>query len=278
MFHNNHLGAQGLLLKKDRAQYARQMLNTLFTDSAGSATPLLIVHGLYGSGRNWGVIAKRLSDRGPVTAVDMRNHGDSFWSDSHSYPDMATDLAEVIEAQGGPVDVLGHSMGGKAAMVLALTRPALVKRLVVADIAPVAYTHSQMQFIDAMRAVDLSRVEKRSDASEQLASSVEDPTLQAFFTQSLDVKAKRWKLNLDALAAEMPNILGFPDIDGAFDKPTLFLSGALSDYVSREHRPAIKDLFPMARFAKIPGAGHWLHAEKPREFEASVRAFLDRDQ
>ncbi|WP_439122650.1 alpha/beta fold hydrolase [Marivita sp.] len=254
------------------------MLNTLFTDSQGPSTPLLIVHGLYGSGRNWSVIAKRLSDRGAVATVDLRNHGDSFWSDDHSYPDMAADLAQVIEAHGGLMDVVGHSMGGKAAMVLALTRPELVNRLIVADIAPVAYTHSQIQFIEAMRAVDLSAIEKRSDASAQLAAHVDDPTLQAFFTQSLDVKGKRWKLNLDALAAEMPKILGFPDLEGSFDKPTLFLSGAQSDYVTQEYRPKIKGLFPKARFAKIPGAGHWLHAEKPREFEASVRAFLDLDQ
>ncbi|MCK0149605.1 alpha/beta fold hydrolase [Marivita sp. S6314] len=254
------------------------MLNTLLNPSDGPATPLLIVHGLFGSGRNWGVIAKRLSDRGPVTAVDMRNHGDSFWSDAHGYEDMAADLAQVIEAQGGPMDVVGHSMGGKAAMMLALTRPELVGRLLVADIAPVIYGHSQMQFIDAMRAVDLHLVEKRSDASAQLAQSVEDPTLQAFFTQSLDLKQKRWKLNLDALDAEMPKILGFPQVDGSFESPTLFLSGATSDYVTPDHRPQIRALFPKARFAKIPNAGHWLHAEKPREFEASVRAFLDAGQ
>ncbi len=254
------------------------MLNTLIFDSTGPAQPILIIHGLYGSGRNWGVIAKRLSDRGKIVAVDLRNHGDSFWSDSHGYPEMAADLAEVIEAQGMSMDVVGHSMGGKAAMVLALTRPDLVNRLIVADIAPVAYTHSQIQFIDAMRSVDLSRVEKRSDAAAQLAAHVQDPSLQAFFTQSLDVKGKRWTLNLDALANEMPKILGFPDVTGRFEKPTLFLSGAESDYVTPDHRPAIKALFPKARFAKLPGAGHWLHAEKPRAFEASVRAFLDQDQ
>jgi pimeloyl-ACP methyl ester carboxylesterase len=154
----------------------------------------------------------------------------------------------------------------------------LVNRLIVADIAPVAYTHSQIQFIEAMRAVDLASIEKRSDASAQLAAHVEDPTLQAFFTQSLDIKGKRWKLNLDTLANEMPKVLGFPDITGTFDKPTLFLSGAASDYVTADHRPQIKALFPTARFAKIPGAGHWLHAEKPREFEASVRAFLELAQ
>ena len=250
------------------------MLNTLIHGAPTANPPLLIVHGLYGSGRNWGVIAKRLSDERQVIAVDMRNHGDSFWSDAHGYPDLAGDLAQVIEAHGGRADVVGHSMGGKAAMVLALTRPELVNRLIVADIAPVAYGHSQIQFIEAMRKVDLSQVEKRADATEQLAQLVPDKTLQNFFTQSLDLKEKRWKLNLSGLAAEMPKILSFPEIDGRFDGPTLFLSGGASDYVKAEHRDRIRALFPKARFAKLPGAGHWLHAEKPREFEASVRAFL----
>lgn len=125
-----------------------------------------------------------------------------------------------------------------------------------------------------MRAVDLSKVEKRSDAVEQLAQHVPDTTLQSFFTQSLDVAGKKWRLNLDVLAAEMPKILSFPEISGSFEGPTLFLSGADSDYVLPEHRPTIRSFFPKARFAKIPGTGHWLHAEKPRDFEASVRAFL----
>jgi len=235
---------------------------------------LLIAHGLYGSARNWGVIAKRLSDRRQVVAVDMRNHGLSPWKDTQTYPGMASDLAEVLQDLDGPFDVLGHSMGGKAAMVLALTRPELVHRLIVADIAPVSYSHTQIQYIDAMKAVDLERVEKRSDAAEQLEGVVEDPTLVSFFTQSLDIKEKKWRLNLDALAAQMPEILGFPEVSGSYDKPSLFLSGAESDYVKREYRNDIKALLPKAQFAKIPGAGHWLHAEKPREFEAAIRAWL----
>ena len=250
------------------------MLNTLLNGTQGAKPPLLIVHGLYGSGRNWGVIAKRLSDERQVIAVDQRNHGDSPWTERHGYEDMAGDLAEVIEAHGGKADVLGHSMGGKAAMVLALTRPELVNRLILADIAPVAYDHSQIQYIEAMRAVDLGSIEKRSDANDQLARHVPEPTLRSFFTQSLDIKEKRWKLNLDLLAEEMPKIIGFPEIEGRFDGPTLFLSGGESDYVAPEHRARIKALFPESRFAKIPGAGHWLHAEKPREFEAAVRAYL----
>ncbi|WP_371055114.1 alpha/beta fold hydrolase [Rhodosalinus sp. K401] len=252
------------------------MLATQLHGTAGDAPPVLIAHGLFGSGRNWGAIAKRLSDRGQVITVDMRNHGQSPWTERHDYPGMALDLAEVIEARGAPADVVGHSMGGKAAMVLALTRPALVRRLVVADIAPVPYHHSQAHNIAAMRAVDMSRVDRRTDAAEQLAPRLDDPRLVSFFTQALDVAGRRWRLNLDVLDRDMDLILGFPeDVTGRFEGPALFLSGGESDYVRPEHRDRIKALFPAARFARIPGAGHWLHAEKPREFEAAIRAFLD---
>ncbi len=248
------------------------MLNSVVTQSGPADPTLLIAHGLYGSARNWGVIAKRLSDTRRVVAVDMRNHGDSPRADSQSYADMAGDLAEVVD---GRWDVLGHSMGGKAAMVLALTAPEKVRKLVVADIAPVAYDHTQIQFIEAMRAVDLAAVETRGEADRQLAADVAEDGIRAFLLQSLDVKARRWRLNLDVLAAEMGGIVGFPEISGRFEGPALFLSGGESDYVRGEHRERIRTLFPNARFAKIPGAGHWLHAEKPREFEAAVRVFLD---
>lgn len=252
------------------------MLNTITHGAATDQPPLVIAHGLYGSARNWGVIAKRLSDQRQVIAADLRNHGQSPWSDAHSYPDMADDLAQLIEQTGGPADVLGHSMGGKAAMALALRHPHLVHRLVVADIAPTTYTHSQMPFIEAMRGVDLTRVERRSDAEAQLAALGVESALQSFFTQSLDVSGKRWRLNLDALATNMSEIMSFPQIDAQWPGPALFLSGGSSDYVRPEHRPVIRALFPKARFAKIPGAGHWLHAEQPRKFEATVRAFLTR--
>jgi pimeloyl-ACP methyl ester carboxylesterase len=249
------------------------MLNTIVTGKPTEKAPLLIAHGLFGSARNWGVIARRLSDARQVVAVDMRNHGQSPWHPTNGYEDMARDLAEVIEAHGGRMDVLGHSMGGKAAMVLALQQPQAVGRLVVADIAPTAYGHTQNHLIEAMRRVDLSKVERRADAAAQLA--VEDDALRAFLLQSLDVAGRKWRLNLDVLAAEMERIIGFPPVEGRFDGPALFLTGAESGYVRPEHRDEIRRLFPAARFAKIPGAGHWLHAEKPREFEAAVRAFLD---
>lgn len=248
-------------------------------DDYGTATDLptlLIVHGLYGSARNWGAIARRMASDRRVVAIDMRNHGESFHAASHSYADLAADLEEVITALGGPVDLVGHSMGGKAAMQLALTRPDLVGRLVVADIAPVAYGHSQTHLIQAMRRLDLTGLTARSEADQRLAAAVEDPGVRAFLLQSLDLKSDppRWRLALDVLEAEMPKITGWPGTGGRYDGPTLFLTGAQSDYVRREHRDGIKALFPQAKFAKLPGAGHWLHADKPREFEAALRAFL----
>jgi len=255
------------------------MLNVVRHEGSGGAVPLLIAHGLFGSARNWGAIAKRLSARGPVLAVDMRNHGESPREARNGYPEMAADLAEVIAAEGGPMDVLGHSMGGKAAMRLALERPEAVRRLVVADIAPVAYGHSQSGYIEAMRGLDLEGLESRGEADRRLAERLDDAGLRAFFLQSLDLKAEppRWRLNLDVLEAEMERITGWPGAEGlaAFEGPALFLTGAESDYVTAEHREGIRALFPRARFARIPGAGHWLHAEKPREFSEAVRVFLD---
>ncbi|NVO24169.1 alpha/beta fold hydrolase [Donghicola mangrovi] len=241
--------------------------------------PLMIVHGLYGSARNWGVISRRLSEDRRVVAVDQRNHGDSPWYDEHTYHDMANDLAQVIEAEmpGGAI-VLGHSMGGKASMVLALTRPDLVKGLIVADIAPVAYDHTQIQFIEAMRGLDLSAVNTRGDANRLMAETVPEDGVRAFLLQSLDVKEKRWRLNLDVLAREMATVVGWPAAEMAgrtYDGPVLFLSGAESTYVTPAGREAAKAHFPNSRFFKIPGAGHWLHAEKPREFEAAVQAWIE---
>ncbi|WP_380057247.1 alpha/beta fold hydrolase [Falsihalocynthiibacter sp. SS001] len=251
------------------------MLKTYSQGTSSAHPPLLIVHGLFGSARNWGVIAKRLSDDRVTYTVDMRNHGESPRYPTQSYEDMAQDLAEVIKGIKGPVDVLGHSMGGKSAMVLALQSPELVNRLLVADIAPVRYTHTQMPLIHAMRDLDLSTIEKRSDADRALQQSIPEEGVRAFLLQSLDVKAKEWRLNLDVLGDEMDKIIGFPEVSGQFDKPTLFLSGGASEYVLPEHRAGIKSLFTDAYFAKMPNVGHWLHAEKPREFEASIRAFFN---
>lgn len=240
-------------------------------DSYGTEGPrLLIAHGLFGSARNWGAIARRMGKTRQVTVPDMRNHGASFWSETNTYDDLANDLAPLA---GG--DVIGHSMGGKAAMALALSNPSSVRRLVVADIAPVAYSHSHAHLITAMQALRLGDLASRSAADEKLSRDVDDPAVRAFLLQSLDLKEKRWLLNLDVLAREMGTITGWREIDSRYDGPTLFLSGGASDYVPRDARAKILSMFPQAKFASIPGTGHWLHAEKPREFIAAVEAFFD---
>lgn len=246
------------------------MLNRI-TEGDPALPPLLIAHGLYGQARNWGTIARALGDARHVTSVDMRNHGDSPWYDSHSYTDMADDLAQVLDQ---PTDVLGHSMGGKAAMAMALRHPDRVNRLIVADIAPVPYDHAQLDILRAMQGLDLTQITRRAEAAQALVAAGVDKGVAGFLTQNLDIGGKRWAINLDVLAREMPTILGFPDFDAPFAGPALFLAGANSPYVQPDHRDAIKALFPRAHIARIPGAGHWLHADRPNMVEAAIRTFL----
>lgn len=243
--------------------------------SSTNTKPLLIAHGLFGSGRNWGAIAKRLSATRDVIAVDMRNHGDSPRARPHDYAGMAADLADVIADLGGQADVLGHSMGGKASMALALTHPDLVRSLIVADIAPVAYSHSHSNHIEIMRRLDLSGITRRSEADARLSASLPDPQLRAFFLQSLDLTdGTSWKLDLDALEEGMPATVGWPDLSGTFDGPALFVAGGASDYLTADHHANIQTLFTDATFQTIEGAGHWLHAEQPRAFVDLVSEFL----
>jgi pimeloyl-ACP methyl ester carboxylesterase len=210
----------------------------------------------------------------------MRNHGDSPWHDSHGYEEMAADLAQVIDAHGGQADLLGHSMGGKAAMAAALLYPGRVARLIVADMAPVAYGHaaSQRANITAMRALDLTGLTSRAEADRRLAAHLDDPMLRGFFLHSLDLRADppRWRLNLDVLDRDMDRIVGWPDSTARFDGPALFVAGATSAYVLPEHRRAILAAFPAARLVRIPGAGHWLHADRPEAFAETVAVWLAR--
>ncbi|MFS4437056.1 alpha/beta fold hydrolase [Paracoccaceae bacterium GXU_MW_L88] len=238
--------------------------------------PLVIVHGLFGSGRNWRAIAKKLARERRVVTVDLRNHGDSFHADSQTYADMAGDLAKVLESFDQPADLIGHSMGGKTSMVLALTRPELIRKLLVADIAPVAYTHTQEHYIDAMESIDLSKVKTRSDADAQLAEVVHEKGLRAFFLQSLNIEDGKvsWALNLDVLRKDMATVVGFPKMDGQFEGRTLFLRGAESDYVDDAGREEIERLFPNSRIVSLKGAGHWLHADKPYEFMQAAELFF----
>ncbi|MGE5475320.1 MAG: alpha/beta fold hydrolase [Bacteroidales bacterium] len=246
---------------------------------AGAGKPLVILHGLLGSSRNWGGIATKLGESHRVLAVDMPNHGASPWTEVMDYPSMAREVGRFIEEHvGGPAAVVGHSMGGKAAMTLALTRPELVERLVVVDIAPVSYTHTFAPYIKAMRAAPLGTAERRADIEQAMAGLIPDPRVRAFLMQNLEGGAGgyRWRANLAVLGAAMDDILAFPHFaDGThYDGRTLFLHGAESDYVLPAHEDLIQALFPQARFQAVEGANHWVHADKPAEFVAAVARFL----
>jgi esterase len=243
--------------------------------------PLVIAHGLFGSARNFNTLGRRLATTRRVVMVDMRNHGASPWAPEHNYPAMAEDLADAIERlAGGKAVLLGHSMGGKAAMTLALIAPELLEALIVADIAPVPHSHSHLGYIRAMQGVDLDRVARRSDADPMLAGAVPDPMLRSFLLQNLAVEEgrTRWRINLDALGRNMGALLGFPAglPEPAFEGPAYFLHGGASPYVPPETHPRIRALFPDAEIEAFPGAGHFLHAEQPEAFLASVGGWLGR--
>lgn len=241
--------------------------------------PLLIAHGLFGSARNFNTLGKRLATTRRVVMVDMRNHGASPWNPDNTYPALADDLADAVSRLcGGKAVLLGHSMGGKAAMTLALTRPDFLAGLIVADIAPVAHSHTHLNYIRAMQAVDLSRVARRSDADPALAVEVPEPTLRGFLLQNLSVEEgrARWRINLASLADNMDPLLDFPaDLpEPAFEGPSYFLHGGASPYVPPETHPRIRALFPDAEIEALPGAGHWLHAEQPDAFLGKVEEWL----
>ena len=246
--------------------------------TAGSGPPLVVLHGLFGAGRNWMGIARRLEGIRECHLLDARNHGDSPWTETMTYPEMAEDVVAYMDEHGlAPCDLLGHSMGGKTAMTLALTHSEVVGRLVVVDIAPVSYQHSEhARFAAAMRDCDLATAIRRADVETQIAGTVHDPEIRAFLMQNLvgEPRAWRWRLNLDAILAAMADLTGFPDFERPFPGPAVFLTGERSDYVRPRDDAAIRRLFPAAARAEVGGAGHWPHAEQPERFLALLRTAL----
>lgn len=244
--------------------------------SAGS--PLLLLHGLLGSARNWGRVARDLGRTHRVVVPDLPNHGQSPWSEQMDYPFLARVLARLIEADGAPARLVGHSMGGKAAMALALRRPDLVERLVVVDIAPVTYGHTFAPLIRAMRGVALAGAASRAAIEAQLAEAVPDPAVRALLMHTLETGEGgfRWRPNLAVLLAHMDDLLGFPAFPAGagYPGPTLVLAGETSDYVRPKDEPVIRALFPAARIETLAGAGHWVHADAPEAFVATLERFF----
>ncbi|ROR35040.1 alpha/beta fold hydrolase [Inmirania thermothiophila] len=243
------------------------------------APALVILHGLFGSGRNWRSVGQRLARGRRVVLADARNHGASPRAPGMDYRAQAADVERLMDRLGiGRAALLGHSMGGKTAMTLALTRPERVERLVVADIAPVRYGHSFEDLLAAMESLDLGHLGSRREADAGLAAHIGDAALRAFLLTNLDGRPGqwRWRVDLPAIHAALPQLLDFPAVmpGRPYPGPALFVAGGASHYVRPEHEARIRALFPQARIARIEGAGHWLHAERPEAFLALVEPFL----
>jgi pimeloyl-ACP methyl ester carboxylesterase len=270
----------------------------LASRAVGESGPRVVfVHGLFGQGKNWTTIAKGLADSHRVTLIDLPNHGHSPWTDRVHYLDMVEMLATELEHLGEPVTLVGHSMGGKVAMQLALRRPELLRALVVVDIAPVEYplhggrtddpdeeASPFAAYIEAMRAMDLDELRTRDDADTALKTAVPSRMVRSFLLQSLvrdGVGAGggwRWRLNLELLERDLGELRGFPEPPrgATFEGPVLWIAGANSSYVLDEDRPHMDALFPATRLVRIKDAGHWVHSEQPETFLATLRVFLDR--
>ena len=249
---------------------------------AGKGPHVYLLHGLYGSGRNLGVVARGLSGRFRTVSLDLRNHGTSPWAAPMTYRAMEADLAAAIEADGaGPARIVGHSMGGKAAIALALRRPDLVERIAMVDIAPVRYTHDQRSVLRAMRALDLNAIATRTEADRLLSESVREREVRGFLLQNLyraDTGRFRWRLNLPLLDEHMDDILGFPEdlLNRAYPGPAIALSGALSPYVDDAGLAILRTMFPSLEHVRVEGAGHLPHVERPDAFLAALDGFLSR--
>lgn len=245
-----------------------------------SRPSIVLLHGLFGSSSNWGTIARRLADRYHVVVPDLRNHGQSSHHPASDYPSMVADVLGLMDLLSlSSAALVGHSMGGKIAMHLALTAPQRVERLAVVDMSPVRYTHDFNEVLRAFDTVDLATVRSRGDADAQMRLVLPAGGVRAFLLQNLTKQAGRWswRLNLEALAAARSQIVGFPDHAESqiFPRPTTFIYGELSDYVQPSHHAVIAGLFPDALMCEVPAAGHWVYADRPEGFMACLEPFLD---
>jgi pimeloyl-ACP methyl ester carboxylesterase len=254
---------------------------SLHTTVLGDGGPTVaFCHGLFGQGKNWTQIAKALSPDHRVLLLDMPNHGRSPWTESFDYVELADMVAAHLEPEG-PVALVGHSMGGKIAMCLALRHPGLVERLVVVDVAPVTYASGRefVGYIETMRGMDLTSLERREQAEEALREAVPNPVVRSFLLQNLrrTDDGWHWQVNLELLGEHMAGLVGWPGDrlgEASYDGPVLWVGGARSDYISDEHADEMDRRFPRNRRVLIKGAGHWVHSEQPEVFLEVVRRFL----
>ena len=240
---------------------------------------VVILHGFFASSRNWRHIARKLGEKYHVYVPDMRNHGASSHSPSMDYPHMAADLSGFFERQDlNSATVLGHSMGGKAAMWFALHYPEKIDDLIIVDIAPVSYQHSFDVMIQALINLPLDNISNRRQAEDFLSEAVPDQSFRQFLLQNLVLSEGEyaWKINLEIFKQTAPNIIAFPTVDPlqTFTEQVLFVTGTESDYILPKYADAVYSLFPSAIIEKIPKTGHWLHVQAPQAFIKIVEDYL----
>ncbi|MCC6752506.1 MAG: alpha/beta fold hydrolase [Saprospiraceae bacterium] len=252
--------------------------NKLHYKQQGSGPPLLILHGLFGSLDNWQSFARELAGEFTVVTPDLRNHGKSFHHPDITYPLMADDVSQLIAAMGiAPCGIIGHSMGGKVAMELLTRNADAVSRTMVLDIANRSYPRVHLPLLDAMRKLDLQKLEARGDIDRALSETVPDPAVRRFLLKNVDREPSGrfvWKLNLDALYRNYDHIAGGVHFIHPLKKDICFVRGSLSNYLGTEDMASLKVIFPAARFATIEGAGHWIHADQPQQLLEMVRSFF----
>jgi pimeloyl-ACP methyl ester carboxylesterase len=236
----------------------------------------VFLHGLLGQGKNWSTIAKALLPASSLL-VDLPDHGRSPWSNDVSYESMADAVAELLRSMAVPVTLVGHSMGGKVAMLVALAHPELIGRLAVVDISPSERNAGEfVRYLDAMLAIDLPHVASRADADAQLLAAAPDPVVRGFLLQGLqrtDV-GWAWLPNLEGLRRGIARIGGWPVVSGTYDGPVLWMGGDRSDYVTRDELPTMRALFPRVRLVVVKGAGHWVHADQPAVVADTLRQWV----
>ncbi|MGC3021288.1 alpha/beta fold hydrolase [Brevibacterium sp. FAM 24630] len=250
-----------------------------------SGPRLVFLHGLFGRGKNFTQIAKALEPEYSSLLVDLPNHGDSDWTETFDYIDIADAVADhivdAIDDDRRPVHLVGHSLGGKVAMVLALRHPQLINRLVIVDIGPNAGGSTGVfdHLLSSLAALDLDQVGSRKDADAALREPIPAAAIRGFLLQNLrpTLAGLAWQPNLALLHASLDVIGDFPDLgDAEFDRPVLWVAGERSDYVSREDLPQMRALFPRTTLLTVKGAGHWVHSEKPQAFVSALVTFLGR--
>jgi pimeloyl-ACP methyl ester carboxylesterase len=251
----------------------------LFSRELGHGDPIVVLHGLFGSSDNWLTQAKLLANHYKVYSVDLRNHGQSPHSDDFDYPAMVEDLNEFMASNRlQNTVIIGHSMGGKAAMNFALAHPDKLSKLIVVDIAPKAYNLEHYTIAEGLKAIPVGKISSRNEADEILSKHVPEPDVRQFLLKNLQRKSTggfSWKINLPVISAKLTNIgldLQFP---GTFDKPTLFIRGSRSKYIANEDWTRITEVFPKAELETMD-TGHWVQAEKPQEFADVVVRWLTK--